>query len=106
MISALGQECSILQTMDPQLYAVAQQVKWAVGEQFAGHILRLGVGGLHPLASFIVSIGKIWGDCGLRDLLADLGFYAPNTVDQILAGKQFNQAVRALTLAYEAFAKL
>ncbi len=45
MISTLGQECSILQTMDQQLYAVAQQVKWTVGEQFAGHILRWGGGG-------------------------------------------------------------
>ncbi len=65
-----------------------------------------GGGSFHTLASFIISIGQIWGDCRLRDLLADAAFYAPNTVDQILAGKQFNEAVRALTLAYEAFAKL
>ncbi len=103
MTSALGQEYSI-QTMDQQLYAVAQQVKWAAGDEFADHSLRLG--GFHTLATFIASIGKIWGDGGLRDLLADSGVYAPNTVDQMLSGKQFNRAVRGLTLAYEAFSQL
>ncbi|CAG2207719.1 unnamed protein product [Mytilus edulis] len=45
--------------------------------------------------------GKIWGDGGLRDLLVDSGVYAAATVDQMLSGKQFNRAVRGLTLLYE-----
>ncbi|VDI10623.1 Hypothetical predicted protein [Mytilus galloprovincialis] len=44
---------------------------------------------------------KIWGDGGLRDLLVDSGVYAAATVDQMLSGKQFNRAVRGLTLLYE-----
>ncbi|CAC5394837.1 unnamed protein product [Mytilus coruscus] len=44
---------------------------------------------------------KIWGDGGLRDLLVDSVLYAAATVDQMLSGKQFNRAVRGLTLLYE-----
>ena len=38
----------------------------------------------------------------LHDLLADSDVYASSTVDQMLAGKQFNRAVCGLTLTYEA----
>ncbi len=46
------------------------------------------------------------GDAGLHHLLADSEVYAPCTVDQMLTGKQFNQAVHGLTLAYEALSEL
>ncbi|CAG2194970.1 unnamed protein product [Mytilus edulis] len=98
MCQKVGQPFSI-QTFDLQLYAVAQQVKWDRPSEFKSHILRLG--GFHTLSCFISSIGKIWGDGGLRDLLVDSGVYAAATVDQMLAGKQFNRAVRGLTLLYE-----
>ncbi|CAG2225273.1 unnamed protein product [Mytilus edulis] len=98
MCQKAGQPFSI-QTFDLQLYAVAQQVKWDRPSEFKSHILRLG--GFHTLSCFISSIGKIWGDGGLRDLLVDSGVYAAATVDQMLSGKQFNRAVRGLTLLYE-----
>ncbi len=75
---------------------MVQQVKWDAPLEFEKHYIRLG--GFHTLDTFIASIGKIWGDGGLRDLLSDSGVYAPCTVDQMLAGKQFNRAVGGLTL--------
>ena len=45
---------------------------------------------------------QIWGDGGLRDLLVDSGVYAAATVDQMICGKQFNQALCDLILCYEA----
>ncbi|CAC5392795.1 unnamed protein product [Mytilus coruscus] len=98
MCQKAGQPFSI-QTFDLQLYAVAQQVKRDRPSEFKSHILRLG--GFHTLSCFISSIGKIWGDGGLRDLLVDSGVYAAATVDRMLSGKQFNRAVRGLTLIYE-----
>ncbi|CAG2205652.1 unnamed protein product [Mytilus edulis] len=98
MCQKAGQPFSI-QTFDLQLYAVAQQVKWDRPCEFKSHTLRLG--GFHTLSCFISPIGKIWGDGGLRDLLVDSGVYAAATVDQMLSGKQFNRAVRGLTLLYE-----
>ncbi|VDI38276.1 Hypothetical predicted protein [Mytilus galloprovincialis] len=69
-------------------------------ETFRNHIIRLG--GFHTLSCFIAAIGKLWGDGGLKDLLVDSSVYASGTVDQMLNGKEFNRAVRALTLAFEA----
>ena len=69
-------------------------------DTFRNHILRLG--DFHALSCCIAAIGKLWGDGGLKDLLVDASVYAAGTVDQMLNGKEFNRAVRALTLAYEA----
>jgi hypothetical protein len=98
MTEALGQTYSI-QTMDQQLYAVAQQVKWHKSEHFSHHILRLG--GFHELMCFIAAIGKIWGDAGLKEMIVDADIYASATAEQMLMGKQFHRAVRGLTLVYE-----
>jgi hypothetical protein len=48
------------------------------------------------LSCFIASIGKLWGDCGLKDILVDSSVYAAGTVDQMMCGKQFNRAVRGI----------
>ncbi|CAG2218923.1 unnamed protein product [Mytilus edulis] len=85
----MGQSYSI-QTFDQQLYAIAKQVEWAMPETFKTHIIRLG--GFHTLSCFIASIGKLWGDGGLKDLLIDSSVYAAGTVDQMMCGKQFNRA--------------
>ena len=103
MCSSLGQSFSV-QTMDQQLYAVAQQVKWSAKDEFSEHVIRLG--GFHSLCCYIAAIGKLWADGGLRDLLVDSDVYAGCTVDQMLSGKQFNRSVRGLILAYEAMAEL
>ena len=103
MCSQLGQEFSI-QTMDQQLYAIAQQVKWSASEEFDNHVIRLG--GFHSLCCYIAAIGKLWADGGLRDLLVESEVYAGCTVDQMLAGKQFNRSVRGLILTYEALTEL
>ncbi|CAG2257502.1 unnamed protein product [Mytilus edulis] len=88
------------QTFDQQLYAIAQQVKWSKPDICSRHILRLG--GFHSLSCFLASIGKLWADGGLRDLLVDSVVYAGNTAELMLNGKEFNRAVRGFTLVFEA----
>ena len=39
------------------------------------------------LSCFLSSIGKLWDDGGLRDLLVDSGVYAGNTAELMLVGK-------------------
>ena len=99
----LGQEVP-LQTMDQQLYAIVQQVKWCRPERFKMHIV--GIGGFHTLSCFIAAIGKLCGNGGLRDLLVDSDVYAGSTSNLMLAGKQFHRALRGLTLLYEALSQL
>ncbi|CAC5400232.1 unnamed protein product [Mytilus coruscus] len=89
MSNDAGQDYAI-QTFDQQLYAIAQQVKWSKPDIFNRHILRLG--GFHSLSCFLASIGKLWADGGLRDLLVDSGVYAGNTAELMLNGKEFNRA--------------
>lgn len=106
MTNQLGQAHSI-QTMDQQLYAIAQQVKWNVNKEngtLQQHIVRLG--GFHGVSTFIATIGKLWGDGGLRALLVDSDVYAACTADMMLEGKQFHRAVRGITLVYEAMMQL
>jgi hypothetical protein len=50
------------------------------------HILRLG--GFYSLSCFLSSIGKLWVDGGLRDLLVDSGVFAGNTAELMLVGKE------------------
>jgi hypothetical protein len=64
------------------------------------HILRLG--GFHSLSCFLSSIGKLWADGGLRDLLVDSGVYTGNTAELMLVGKEFNRDVRGFTLVFDA----
>ncbi|CAC5420519.1 unnamed protein product [Mytilus coruscus] len=99
MSNDAGQDYAI-QTFDQQLYAIAQQVKWSKPDIFNRHILRLG--GFHSLSCFLASIGKLWADGGLRDLLVDSGVYAGNTAELMLNGKEFYRAVRGFTLVNEA----
>ena len=68
------------------------------------HIVRIG--GFHTVSCFIAAIGKLWGDGGLRDLLVESDVYAGSTADLMLAGKQFHNAVRGMTLLYEALSQL
>ena len=100
MTKAMSQKYSV-QTFDQQLYSIAKQVAWAMPDTFRNHILRLA--GFHTLSCYIAAIGKLWGDGGLKDLLVDSSVYAAGTVDQMLNGKEFNSAVRALMLAHDAF---
>ena len=90
-----GQEHAI-QAFDQQLYATAQQVTWSRPDIFEPHILRIG--GFHSLLIF--TLGKLWADWGIRDLLVDYDVHAGNTVEQMLTGKQFNRAVRGFTLVF------
>ena len=91
-----GEEVS-LQSMDQQLYASSQQVKWCRSEQSKMHIVRIG--GFHTLSCFIAAIGEVWGDGGLRDPLVNSNVYAASTAaDPMLAGKQFHHSLKELTL--------
>ena len=99
----LGQE-NVIQTMDLQLYSVAEKIKWYKPGEMVDHVLRLG--GFHALSSYIAAIGKIYGDGGLKDLLINAGVFAPCTTVQLLAGKHFHRAIRGLTLVFEALMRL
>jgi hypothetical protein len=54
------------------------------------------------MSCFVASIGKLWGDSGLKDLLIESSVYATGSVDQMMTGKQFNSLYESLlTREYE-----
>ena len=82
------------------LFILRGKFSYWVVSYFNRHILRLG--GFHSVSCFLSSIGKLWADGGLRDLLVDSGVHAGNTAELILVGKEFNRDVRGFTLVFEA----
>ena len=96
----LGQPFQV-HTFDQQLYALAQQVKWARSLEFPNLTIRLG--GFHTVCTFIACIGRIWGDSGLKDmmpsLMAEPGIYATNTTDRMLGDICFIEECKALLSA-------
>lgn len=103
LTKACGQDDQV-HTFDQQLYAVAQQVKFARPEEFS--ILTLCLGPFHSACTLIGCINKLWGDCGHRDMLVDSGVYAGNSVVQMLQDEQHSRAVRGLTICYEVLSQL
>ena len=53
------------------------------------------------MSCFLSSIGKLWADGCLRDLLVDSGVYAGNTAEHMLVGNEFI-FVGGFTLVFEA----
>ena len=51
--------------------------------------------------SVFAGIVHLYGDAGLLRLLHESGVYAPATAQQILLGRDFDRALRALKLVHE-----
>ena len=54
---------------------------YQMNSEFNNHTMRLD--GFNTQSCFILSIGQLWGDGGLRDILIDAGVYASVTFDQM-----------------------
>lgn len=64
-------------------------------------VLRLG--GFHTMCIFIAVIGKRFGDAGLRDIIIESNLLGESSVDQMLRGKHYNNAMRVLKYLYDVF---
>jgi hypothetical protein len=85
-------------TADLAIYSKAQEILWLHSDTL-GSKITMQLGGMHLTMAFIASIGQIYGDGGLINILVDSGLYAENTCRQMLQGKQLARACRGLILA-------
>lgn len=69
----------------------APEITWAYPEELEGVIPCEG--GMHLLMSVLSAIGYIYGDAGLKQLLHESGVFAAGSVQQILAGKDFDRGL-------------
>ena len=67
-------------------------------------VLRLGF--FHTMFIFIAVIGKRFADAGLRDIVIEANLLGESSIDQMLKGKHYNNAVRILKYLYKAFERL
>ena len=56
---------------------------------------NLRMGGFHAMCVFMVVIGNMYDDAGLRDLLIESGISTEGRVEQIFRGKHYNNAMFA-----------
>lgn len=63
-------------------------------------VLRLGA--FHTMCIFIAVIGKRFGGTGLRDVVIESNLLGESSVEQMLKGKHYNNAVRVLKYLYDA----
>lgn len=89
---------------DQALYAKATEIAWANKEMFSGIVLMMG--NFHTMCNFMSSIGKMFGDAGLRDLAVESGVIAEGSINKVLDGKQYNRAVRLHKLMFEALMRV
>jgi hypothetical protein len=98
--TALGQE-HILVTADLAIYSKAVQILWTEPDPLAGRV-TMRLGGMHLTMSFMASIGKLFSDGGLHNMLTDSEVYAAASVTLMLQGKQYARGLRGIRLVHEA----
>ena len=86
---------------DMGLLTRALEIVWARPDELKGVIPLAG--GMHLLMSYIASIGYLFGDAGLKQLLHESDVFAAGTVNNMLSGKDFDRAIYGLHLIDEAF---
>ncbi|CAG9764512.1 unnamed protein product [Ceutorhynchus assimilis] len=90
---------------DLAIYSKAQEILWNEPPAINGKV-TLQLGGMHLTMTFIASIGFLYRDGGLNNMLSDTDVYATNSCKQILEGKQYSRGIRALTLCADALSRL
>ena len=100
----LGQH-HILVKADLAIYSKAQRILWSRPGPLVGKVM-MRLGAMHLIMAFLASIGKIFGDGGLQNILTSSHVYAAATVNQMLQGKQYARAIRGVRLAHEALSQM
>ena len=89
---------------DQALFAKATEIVWKDPQKFKNVLLMMG--NFHTICNLMSTIGKMFGDAGLRDLAVESGVIAEGSIGRVLEGKHYNRAVRLHKLIYEALMRL
>lgn len=89
---------------DQAIYTKIQELRWLNTDYTERFIVRMGE--FHTMMSYMSIIGKRFESAGLADLLIESGVVAPGSINCVIAGKQYNRALRAFINVYEALSRL
>ena len=90
----LGLETADL-VLDHAIYSKALEILLKEGNEVLKTFMNLRMGEFHVCCSFLAVIGKRFRDAMLKYLIIESGLHlGDGTVEQIMKGKQFNNAMR------------
>ena len=90
---ALGLTCTDL-VLDHVIYAKALEVLENPNNADLKEFINLRMGGFHACGIFFAVISKRFGFAGLHDLIVEARLSGPESVNQILNGKEYNYGIR------------
>lgn len=91
--------------LDHAIYCKALEILLKEGNESLKSFINLRMGGFHASCNFLAVIGKRFGDAGLKDLIIESGLLGEGSVDQVLKGKHYNNAMRVHYAVAEAFTR-
>lgn len=100
----LGQD-HIVVTADLAIYSKAQEILWNNPPNLVNKV-TMQLGGMHLTMAFLSSIGNIFGDGGLINILVESGVYAETSCRQMLQGKHLYRAIRGILLTADTLHRL
>ena len=98
---ALGLTCTDL-VLDHAIYAKALEVLQNTNNADLKEFINLRMGGFHACGIFLAVIGKRFESAGLHDLIAEACLSGPESVNQILNGKEYNYGIRICKVIFGA----
>lgn len=85
---------------DQAIYAKALEIQLKEPYKFSSLFLMMGT--FHVLLMFLGVIGARFKDAGMKDVYIQSGIVAEGSIDSVLRGKQYNRAIRAHKIFFEA----
>ena len=91
--------------LDHAIYSKALEVLLKEGNENLKGFINLRMGGFHASCIFLAVIGKRFGDAGLKDLIIESGLLGEGSVEQVIKGKHYNNAMRVHHVVSEALTR-
>ena len=88
--------------LDMAIYAKASEILMNPRYIDLKNFIVLRLGAFHTTCIFIAVIGKRFADAILRDLVIESNLLRESSVEQMLKGKHYNNAMRVLKYLYDA----
>ena len=85
---------------DQAIYAKALEIQLKEPYKFSSLFLMMGT--FHVLLMFLGVIGAHFKDAGMKNVYIQSGIVAEGSIDSVLRGKQYNRAIRAHKIFFEA----
>lgn len=96
---------AVVLVMDQAIYAKAQEIRWQGIPEFRDRlVIRLGE--FHTAMAFLGTIGKRFGDAGLRDVAIESGLVAQGSINGVISGHHYNRSVRCHKIVAEGLHRL